>query len=858
LFHYYDTVANQANVLIPNATVKVFVAGTQTLAPLFVDDGITPGPNPIFTNNLGVFNFFVADGRYDLQVSGNNISSFTQQNVEISDITQAGPGTGDLAWQTDNLEVAELALANIPGTPPTGFMSVYGKLSPKHLFVKDDTGVETDLFSSVGTGAQPPLNSLQYDNAGSLAGSQFIYNPSDNTDLICSAPCVTLTVVGQNSGLQLASPSGNNFINMAAEDLDDGANLVVQSLVTSPATVTTGQASFSYIGGNSLGGSCFDTTGSLGSSNPCSQGYVAYPADIGTETINGQDLLGFLSSPLLNKGAGQTVGTVANFVVNTPVQQDALGAFVPVVENTTNSYGLLVQDLGGFSTVDAAAIKITAQTPPSSGTQYAIEALPGSGINLLSDGVDLAEEFTPALPPTGRLRLYGDSLSGDLKCLDSLGGNCLPEPVSSGTVTSVGLALPPQFVVSGTPVTGAGTLTATLANEIPNTVFAGPGLNSVGGIFDGVTANNAGGFSQSLSITPDSTQDWAFFLTQASTFLSQPSGVSLTGSGSWTTILTSGNQGGLFSQVLSSNSTLNATANLGNSTNWASMLFLLTTNGSGPAVLQRGTLSGGISPGSSIATPGTVTAGNSLLVVLLGAPSNLNFHVSSFVWDNLGNIYTPIANQQNISSLGGGDQGEVVVAWLANNVIGGAPATITWGTGTTNGVSGTLSVMEVSNLAPATAQPTFRYLQRGDVAAANLLPVETFSQIVLNGNTPVGANSPATLLSLPVTMPLTGGPFRAFINYSLYVSTGGSGVGFAFWVSDGSRVMATTNMGQSAGSTGLVSASYGGWSPSTYLNGQSVTFTLGTEGDHSYTVLAAPTIGPGGNSSFQVVMASSN
>ena len=45
----------------------------------------------------------------------------------------------------------------------------------------------------------------------------------------------------------------------------------------------------------------------------------------------------------------------------------------------------------------------------------------------------------------------------------------------SGTVTSVGLSLPGLFSVAGSPVTGAGTLTATLATQSPNLFWAGPG-----------------------------------------------------------------------------------------------------------------------------------------------------------------------------------------------------------------------------------------------------------------------------------------------------------------------------------------------------------------------------------------------
>lgn len=45
---------------------------------------------------------------------------------------------------------------------------------------------------------------------------------------------------------------------------------------------------------------------------------------------------------------------------------------------------------------------------------------------------------------------------------------------SSGSVNSVALSLPAIFTVSGSPVTGTGTLTGTLATQAANTVWAGP------------------------------------------------------------------------------------------------------------------------------------------------------------------------------------------------------------------------------------------------------------------------------------------------------------------------------------------------------------------------------------------------
>ena len=44
----------------------------------------------------------------------------------------------------------------------------------------------------------------------------------------------------------------------------------------------------------------------------------------------------------------------------------------------------------------------------------------------------------------------------------------------SGTVTSVGLSLPPFITVTGSPVSTSGTLTGTLATQTANTHFAGP------------------------------------------------------------------------------------------------------------------------------------------------------------------------------------------------------------------------------------------------------------------------------------------------------------------------------------------------------------------------------------------------
>lgn len=59
-----------------------------------------------------------------------------------------------------------------------------------------------------------------------------------------------------------------------------------------------------------------------------------------------------------------------------------------------------------------------------------------------------------------------------------------------GSVTSVGLSLPNFFTVSGSPVTASGTLTATLASQTANTIFAAPDSSSGAPTFRALVAND--------------------------------------------------------------------------------------------------------------------------------------------------------------------------------------------------------------------------------------------------------------------------------------------------------------------------------------------------------------------------------
>jgi hypothetical protein len=92
-------------------------------------------------------------------------------------------------------------------------------------------------------------------------------------------------------------------------------------------------------------------------------------------------------------------------------------------------------------------------------------------------------DTTAATPPTRGSLLTGQAettrwqelLLGTVgQVLGSDGTDSIWIEPTTGTVTSVALALPAQFSISGSPVTGAGTLTGAWHTQAINLIFAGP------------------------------------------------------------------------------------------------------------------------------------------------------------------------------------------------------------------------------------------------------------------------------------------------------------------------------------------------------------------------------------------------
>jgi hypothetical protein len=73
----------------------VTVASTGALATIYSDNGVTPKANPITADNNGYFEFYAADGRYSLTITGSGIQTQTIPDVLVEDLvtfSQAGSG----------------------------------------------------------------------------------------------------------------------------------------------------------------------------------------------------------------------------------------------------------------------------------------------------------------------------------------------------------------------------------------------------------------------------------------------------------------------------------------------------------------------------------------------------------------------------------------------------------------------------------------------------------------------------------------------------------------------------------------------------------------------------------------------
>ena len=409
----------------------------------------------------------------------------------------------------------------------------------------------TIAVSGGGTGQTTAGAAFNTLSPLSTEGDFLYYHASANTRLGIGSNGQCLTSNGSDPLWGSCGSGGVSSIN------GDG-NLITNSSSTGAVTLTVGSFSPHYFWGNNTGTSATAVKSLIGTSDTSVNWYAAGSGSAQAQTVTLSPAATGMTAGLTvrwkptaaNTGSGPTLAV--NGLTATTITKCGTTALV-ANDLTTANIATAVYDGTEFQLLNPMAAGCggggnlsTSGSPAqyqvgifASGTALAgISPSATSGVPMISQGSSANPTFGTAsiagggtgqttataafnalspLTTEGDLHYYHSSSNARLaigsngQCLtsngtDPLWGSC---STGSGTVTSVGLSMPSMFSVSGTPVTGSGTLTAALANQNANLIMAGPSSGSataptfrslVGADLPAPTSTTLGGV-ESLSCT---------------------------------------------------------------------------------------------------------------------------------------------------------------------------------------------------------------------------------------------------------------------------------------------------------------------------------------------------------------------
>lgn len=189
-------------------------------------------------------------------------------------------------------------------------------------------------------------------------------------------------------------------------------------------------------------------------------GWVRVPAGANTQVLSADSTQA--SGVKWSSVAGVGGGTVTSVGLSLPAIFSVSGS--PVTASGTLTGTLAVETANQFFA-----------GPPSGGA-----VAPTFRSIVAGDLPSIAGDVTGAYSDVTVAKLQGRAMASTApsngQVLEWVSANSDWEPASlaAGGVTSVGLSLPADFTISGSPVTTTGTLTGTYANETANLVHAGP------------------------------------------------------------------------------------------------------------------------------------------------------------------------------------------------------------------------------------------------------------------------------------------------------------------------------------------------------------------------------------------------
>jgi len=154
MVRYQNVIIDTSGAGIPSTTISVYNQGTVTLSTIYSNNGITPIANPFLSDSAGSFNFYAANGRYDVALTKTGYTFGTDlYDIQLFDlvasplvfagtVTAAVIGTPSITISSGgNITFGSVIITSGTGTPEGV------KTAPiSSLFLRSDGGVDTAIY----------------------------------------------------------------------------------------------------------------------------------------------------------------------------------------------------------------------------------------------------------------------------------------------------------------------------------------------------------------------------------------------------------------------------------------------------------------------------------------------------------------------------------------------------------------------------------------------------------------------------------------------------------------------------------------------------------------------------------------
>ncbi len=302
----------------------------------------------------------------------------------------------------------------------------------------------------------------------SLSANQLLSNNGSNVGINVGGD-LTLAVSGTTGTFTVTKLNGKTLPAFASGVLtSDNAGNLSWAATSGTGTVTNVSAA----GGTPLSVTS-PTTAPVINITAASSSTDGYLKSADFNTFNGKvslggDLSGSVSSPTVSKINGKSIPAFAAGVLTSDVSGNLSWAATSGTGTVTNVSVTGGTPLSVTNPTTTPVINISAATTSTNGY------LKSTDWNTFNGKVSLGGDLsgTSTLPIVSKVN--GSIWPANAAGILTNDGTGTLTWGTTGTVSSVGLSLPTLFTISGSPVTTSGTLTATLASQTANTIFAAP------------------------------------------------------------------------------------------------------------------------------------------------------------------------------------------------------------------------------------------------------------------------------------------------------------------------------------------------------------------------------------------------